>query len=257
MKLLYSDNFYKYREEWTRPSAHEVLSFFFQYYKPQSICDVGCGNGVWLSEAKKLLNKIKLRGYDGDYVNKEYLLIDNKEFYSADLSKTIPDIKKYELVMSLEVAEHLPSKRAESFVDDLVCLGDVILFSAAVPHQIGKGHINEQPLSYWVSKFEKRGYIFLDIIRPNIWNNKNVRAHYKQNIVVFVRRGTIYEDKIKNIEVKPVIDMIHPEVFHIVYETYYDYYNCFFGKLRDYRKRFFVLVKREGIYGIIRKLQRR
>ncbi len=48
-----------------------------------------------------------------------------------------------------EVAEHVGPAFADSLVDQLVALLDQIVFTAAVPGQIGGvGHVNEQPHSY-------------------------------------------------------------------------------------------------------------
>jgi 2-polyprenyl-3-methyl-5-hydroxy-6-metoxy-1,4-benzoquinol methylase len=52
--------------------------------------------------------------------------------------------RAFDLVISLEVAEHLPESAADAFIDSLVRHGDVILFSAAIPFQGGHRHINEQ-----------------------------------------------------------------------------------------------------------------
>jgi len=46
----------------------------------------------------------------------------------------------------LEVAEHLTEKRADSFVLDLILLGDVICFQQLYPKMGGINHINEQCL---------------------------------------------------------------------------------------------------------------
>ena len=55
----------------------------------------------------------------------------------------------FDLVVSLEVAEHLPKECADIFVDSLVRLGPIILFSAAIPQAGGTCHINEQWPEYW------------------------------------------------------------------------------------------------------------
>ena len=65
--------------------------------------------------------------------------------------------RKFDLVLSLEVAEHLPSECAEAFVESLVNLGPVILFSAAIPYQGGENHVNEQWPEYWVGVLSGEG----------------------------------------------------------------------------------------------------
>jgi 2-polyprenyl-3-methyl-5-hydroxy-6-metoxy-1,4-benzoquinol methylase len=57
--------------------------------------------------------------------------------------------KEFDLVVSLEVAEHLPASAADQFVNTLVKHGKKILFSAAIPGQGGQDHLNEQWPDYW------------------------------------------------------------------------------------------------------------
>lgn len=52
--------------------------------------------------------------------------------------------RAFDLAVTVEVAEHLPSSRAQSFVADLVHLASAIAFSAAIPGLGGTKHINEQ-----------------------------------------------------------------------------------------------------------------
>lgn len=96
--------------------------------------------------------------------------------------------RQFDLVVSLEVAEHLPSECAEIFVDSLNRLGPVILFSAAIPFQGGTHHVNEQWPDYWVKHFQEKGYVVIDYIRKQIWQNDNVERWYPQNILMFARR---------------------------------------------------------------------
>ena len=63
--------------------------------------------------------------------------------------------RKFDLAISLEVAEHLKSSSSEDFVQSLTTLAPMILFSAAIPHQGGLHHINEQWLEYWGDLFNK------------------------------------------------------------------------------------------------------
>ena len=65
--------------------------------------------------------------------------------------------RRFDLVNCLEVAEHLDASRADSFVDDLCALGDVVVFSAAIPGQGGTHHVNEQFQSYWQERFRRNG----------------------------------------------------------------------------------------------------
>lgn len=83
-------------------------------------------------------------GVDGEWINMKMLKIPEERFSKIDLREPFRLERYFDLVMSLEVAKHLPIECAGYFVDSLVSLGQVILFSAAVPFQGGDEHINEQ-----------------------------------------------------------------------------------------------------------------
>ena len=184
-KTQYNKQFYSVREKAAVQSAEQVVPIVLEHLKPSCIIDIGCGNGCWLSAfAKQGVNDYM--GVDGGAVDSENLLISPEHFSSADLSKeTYTPGRRYDLVVSLEVAEHIPEDKADSFIEMLTGLGDTVLFSAAIPGQGGVGHVNEQWQSYWAAKFKSAGYEALDIVRPLIWENPKVSYWYKQNILVY------------------------------------------------------------------------
>ena len=69
-------------------------------------------------------------------------------------------------------------------------LSDVVLFSAAIPHQGGENHFNEQWPDYWSQKFERRGYSVLDCLRHLIWANPKVEVLVRaESLPVRQRKG--------------------------------------------------------------------
>lgn len=120
--------------------------------------------------------------------------------------------------MSLEVAEHLTPARADSFVEDLTRLSDVILFSAAIPGQHGLNHVNEQWQFYWAEKFLQRDYIAVDCIRPKIWSNNSVEWWYCQNILVYVKRTELgHYPKLQEFYLNHrdaiTLNLVHPKLY--------------------------------------------
>lgn len=188
-------------------SPRAVIPVITSLLKPKSIVDFGCGLGSWLRVFKDS-GIDKILGLDGYWVDRtkiETSVIDN--FKEVDLEKEIKLKEKFDLAISLEVAEHLHKESADIFIENLTNASDIIVFSAAVPMQGGQNHINEQPLTYWVNLFDKYNYKFYDIIRGRIWNMDNVFWWYKQNMVVFSKN---------KLNIKPVypIDILHPESRH-------------------------------------------
>jgi hypothetical protein len=211
----YQDNFFEYHLQGAISSAENVIPVVKEYIDPASVIDIGCGIGAWLSVWKKSGVK-EIMGVDGEYVDTSKLLIEQDEFKPFNLERAFTLDKKYELVTSLEVAEHIPAKYARVFVESLCSLGNVILFSAAIPAQEGTMHVNEQYPDYWVNIFAENGFIPVDCLRKKIWNNKNIQWWYRQNMLLFVNKDmlanypTLNELAIHSDE--KVLSLIHPEM---------------------------------------------
>lgn len=187
MRELYDEDFYKQRDARTRYSAKTIVNLVYEIIPAKSVCDVGCGVGTWLA-AFEDLGATEILGLDGEWVDKDKLVIPQTSFRESDLRQPPSLDRTFDLAISLEVAEHLPEAEADKFVGFLASLAPVILFSAAIPGQTGIGHVNEQWPSYWVNLFAARGFVVKDCIRPHIWNDPELILCYQQNILVFVKR---------------------------------------------------------------------
>ena len=183
----YTEEFYEYVREGSKESAKEIIPIIFEFIQPKSVIDVGCGVGTWLS-VFQAHGVEDVWGIDGDYVDKNAIEIPKERFLTFDLKNPFRLNRQFDLVVSLEVGEHLPNECAETFVDSLTKLAPVILFSAAIPFQGGTQHVNEQWQDYWVKHFQKKGYVAIDCIRNRVWGNERVEFWYAQNILVFAKR---------------------------------------------------------------------
>jgi SAM-dependent methyltransferase len=166
-------------------SASAVIDVVLRHIPtPRTVVDVGCGIGTWLRVWED--KGVEVLGLDGDYVNRDQLLIDPGKFRPMELSRPISLDRKFDLAESLEVAEHLHDKDADAFVDFLCSLSSIILFSAAIPHQGGDHHVNEQWPEYWAGKFEKKGYVCIDAIRDQVWTHPGCVYYYAQNTFLYI-----------------------------------------------------------------------
>lgn len=196
-------------------AAEQLLPVLFDVYQPHSILDVGCGLGNWIQVAKKL-GVPDVVGVDGDYVDRSLLKINAGEFVEKNLTEPFDLKRKFDLVICLEVAEHLPDSSASGLIESLTAHADVILFSAAVPGQGGQNHINEQWPKYWQNLFRKQGYDMIDFFRPKIWDNQLIERWYRQNLFLVVRNG----HPLSSIGDHFARALIHPELFEVVSNEY-------------------------------------
>jgi hypothetical protein len=119
--------------------------------------------------------------------------------------------RRFDLVVCLEVAEHLPAEHAERFAASLTELGDTILFSAAVPGQGGRNHINERWPSWWARLFARAGFEMIDVLRARFWHDERVSVWYRQNMFLYTRRPDVAA-RARGVETFPV-DIVHPELW--------------------------------------------
>lgn len=186
MRQSYDKDFYLRQQEGSRRSARVVVPLVMQLIRPRRVLDVGCGVGTWLSVFDES-GVAEIQGVDGDYVDQSMLHVPAERFRAHDLRQPLNLGEQFDLVVSLEVAEHLPASCAEGFVKTLTAHGPVVLFSAATPSQGGTEHVNEQWPEYWLKLFEARGYDVVDCLRKRLWRNEEVEWCYAQNILLYVR----------------------------------------------------------------------
>ena len=208
----YKDNFHSVHFQESLNSAKEVIPLFLRYFEAKTVLDVGCGLGTWLKIFEE--NNCDIFGVDGDYVKVEDLLIDKDRFLDFDLNNNFNLKKRFDLVTSLEVAEHILPENAKTFIDSLCLHGDIVLFSAAIPGQEGTLHYNEQYNDYWVDLFADNNFECLDFLRHEIWNNQKISWWYRQNILIFIKKdklnSSVYDLIPKH---KFYNTYIHPELF--------------------------------------------
>lgn len=184
----YSGDFYSYIDAGSRRSARAVAQLLLPEIKIKSLLDIGAGHGAWAAEWLAAGVKDVL-AVDGEYVDRAQLAVPAKDFLAHDLATPLDLKRRFDLVQTLEVAEHLPAAKADLFVDNLAAHGDVILFSAAVPHQGGEHHVNEQPPEYWRTRFAKRGYAVFDFVRPGLANADGVMPWYRFNTYLYANKA--------------------------------------------------------------------
>lgn len=218
LSQTYGLRFYESQMDGSLRSAKVYAAILSKIFMPRSAVDVGCGRGTWL-KAFGEAGATRLTGYDGPWNTQENMVDQAIEFTGMDLnSPARVSAERFDLAMSLEVAEHLHPSTAEAFIGFLTDLSDAVLFGAAYPGQGGANHINEQKPSYWANLFGELGYLPFDLFRPVVWGSPEVEFWYQQNTFLYVRTGSKVAKLLAETGQKPLsnflfMDCVHPALF--------------------------------------------
>lgn len=140
-------------------SSPAIAASILKGFQPQRVIHVGCGTGALLAALRERgVDVFGLECADAELRSCWAKRLPVRKF---DLQKDrfVPDVR-FDLSVSIGVAERLPESMSSRYVDLLSGSGDRIIFAAAGPGQGGLDHINEQPPEYWIAKFYERSLIF-------------------------------------------------------------------------------------------------
>jgi hypothetical protein len=190
-------------------AAAALATVFSDSRMPKNLLDVGCGIGTWMRAAIDL-GVPEVHGLDGIILPQGALHVPSYTVQQFDLSKPFRLGRRFELVLCLEVAEHLSEASAAVLISSITEHTDNVLFSAACPGQPGQHHINCRWPSYWQHQFNQQGFRCEDSVRWRIWDDVRIEPWYRQNIFWAGRDPALagLEARIKSV--------IHPELLQIM-----------------------------------------
>jgi len=214
---IYDKNFHHGHIDASLQSARIYLKYFWQFFQPDSVLDVGCGRGAWLKACHELGSNT-LIGFDGGWNDQSSMIDDAICFQTVNLNEPFSIPQKVDLAMTLEVAEHLDPATAPQFVNCLADAADVVLFSAAYKNQGGTYHINEQPHSFWAHLFAKHDFVPFDLFRPVFWGNEDISYWYRQNVFLYLEKNSAACQKLRAHGFSEIADVsfmncIHPQLY--------------------------------------------
>lgn len=155
--------------EFDEGNALAFLAICAGFRIPRSYFDVGCGTGAMVKTARKL----DVDAWGVDILPHDYPFLLQQDLRTfCDLGKT------FDLVTSIEVAEHIEPEYADIYADTLArhlrIDGGLLVLTAAPPGQIGDGHVNCQPPIYWKDKMEARG------LKYDAWATRRLVTMWEQ-----------------------------------------------------------------------------
>jgi cyclopropane fatty-acyl-phospholipid synthase-like methyltransferase len=135
-------------------SIAAALSQYLADKQAKTVVDFGCGMGDYAKAFKA--DGYKVEAYDGN-PNTETLTGGIGKV--LDLSKPFYLGKKFDVVLSLEVGEHIPKEFEEQFIDNITKHAKKhLIISWAVVGQGGDGHVNCANNDYIIEQIVDRGF---------------------------------------------------------------------------------------------------
>ncbi|XP_064114145.1 uncharacterized protein LOC135220693 [Macrobrachium nipponense] len=166
-------------------------------------CFLRTGNSIVKSsneaQAESLTKQYQLQMKMGNLVDKPQVIkswegfdsafnieqLSGGKIHTTDLSVPLKLDRKYDWVLSLEVGEHIPQEKEQTFIDNLVqhtCKG--VVLSWAVVGQGGYNHVNTRNNDYIQQQMEKRG-LALDTEASQNLRKKVSVSWFKNTLMVY------------------------------------------------------------------------
>jgi SAM-dependent methyltransferase len=190
---IYSEEYYREAVDATAAqSAPLMVKALVEEIRPATVIDVGCGTGQVLMSFRE--HGVSGRGLEYSKAALEMCQQRGLEVRQFDIEHDSAPDWRADLVVSTEVAEHLPERCADRYIDLLCRMGNTLFLTAATPDQGGTDHVNEQPNSYWIEKLRQWGFEFdepLSMRWRKQWLASGVTPWYCNSAMLFRRRTAV------------------------------------------------------------------
>lgn len=191
LENMYKGGFFKNRHKLNWRAEHFCRAVIATF-DPKDVIDVGCATGDLVA----CFNDMGLIAFGIEGSGNAKPFLETGYIWFHDLREPIKPSITFDLVMSLEVAEHIEPEYAEIYVANLVTLGDRILITAAPPGQGGHHHFNCQLPEYWDEKFKAHNYLQIPFLTQML-KNQLVPWKHKPGIKAFYDNAIYYERRPK------------------------------------------------------------
>ena len=160
--LLYNENYYQNYNGDDYGRNDKWLSFFgniadniVEKIQPKTVLDIGCAYGL-------LVESLRDRGCEAFGIDvSDYALSrargDIIQYLSVDTILR-PLSRKFDLIVTIEVIEHVKEDDCETAIQNMCAAADSVLLATTPDDFDDPTHFNVQPPVYWVRQFAKFGF---------------------------------------------------------------------------------------------------
>jgi SAM-dependent methyltransferase len=145
---------YLRNEEWLTFFG-EIADHIVTDLQPKHVLDAGCALGL-------LVEQLRRRGVDACGIDISSYAIahadDSVKPYCQQGSIADPFGEQYDLIVSIEVLEHMGTADAERAIRNFCAHTDRVLFSSSPVDYREPTHVNVHPVDYWAEQFARFGF---------------------------------------------------------------------------------------------------
>lgn len=189
---LYGDSYYdrmhdSLEDETVVEDIRQFCSLIDERFEPETVLDLGCGIGHFLKPFHE--NGTYVYGVDGSQYAIETAVVPGEHLEVHDLREPYEAEREFDVVLCIEVLEHLPEESADTIVKTIASAGRTAVVSSAPPGQGGSYHLNEQPADYWIDKFQREGMEFRRELTASLRDEYSPKKmqYRDENLLVFER----------------------------------------------------------------------
>lgn len=223
---------YEEKEQWM-PFFYGIADEIIKRYNPKTVLDAGCAMGY-------LVEALRDRGVEAYGIDiSEYAIHavrkDIRPFCAVNsITESIPYTfpQKFDLIITIEVLEHLFPEDSAIAIANLCQYTDMIIFSSTPSDIEDRTHVNVQQREYWARIFAKNNF-YRELSQPmefiSPWAMVFVKKHDIEKIIfdyeMHLRINELEKKKLATEENNKARE--NGEVFENQLQIFYDYGNGF------------------------------
>ncbi len=223
-KCYLGDVEYSNTDIW-KPMFDGIADKIVSIHSPRSVLEIGCAWGY-------LVSALRERGVEAYGIDISEYAISNvpeehKEFVNAqsaadDLPAHFP--KRYDMVISIEMIEHIYEEVALDVIAKMCEYSDTIILTSSSNDYTEKTHFNVQQPEYWVKKFAEHGFYNNPYNRPTyitkdsffFYKTENVSRvveDYERNIKLLLSKNDGFSEEVHTLHVKLADEQVYTRTF--------------------------------------------
>lgn len=155
---------YRNKERWM-PFFSDIADKIIEIFNPKTVLDAGCAFGYLVEALRK--KGVEAWGFDisefaiesADESIKPYVAVHS---ITEPLTDKFPE--RFDLVITIEVLEHIFPKEGAKAIANLCSYSDIVVFSSTPSDIEDKTHVNVQLGEYWCKEFAHNSF-YRDIVQ--------------------------------------------------------------------------------------------